>query len=144
MKQHHRRSGGWRQKQARSNGLAREARLTPVSMTIRVPFEDAWTSSPEVYTPPLAEFKSHVERWKRATIHASSLSKMTTHPSYRRLMGMGRDILPFLLRELSERPDHWLVALNAITGEDPAPAGSTFTKAVDAWLAWGRRKGYLE
>jgi hypothetical protein len=31
---------------------------------------------------------------------------------------MGRDILPFLFRELSERPDHWLVALSAITGEE--------------------------
>jgi hypothetical protein len=68
---------------------------------------------------------------------------MTAHPSYRRIMGMGREALPLLLRELSERPDHWLVALNAITGEDPAPEGGTFTEAVHAWLAWGAEKGYL-
>ena len=57
---------------------------------------------------------------------------------------MGREALPLILQELKERPDHWLVALNAITGEDPAPAEGTFNDAVDAWLAWGAEKGYLQ
>ena len=68
---------------------------------------------------------------------------MITHPAYRRITGMGREVLPLLFRELKERPDHWLVALNAITGEDPAPAESSFNEAVDAWLAWGAQKRYL-
>jgi hypothetical protein len=58
-------------------------------------------------------------------------------------MGMGHDVLPFLFKELSGRPDHWLVALNAITGEDPAPEGSTFNEAVASWLAWATERGYL-
>jgi hypothetical protein len=44
--------------------------------------------------------------------------------------------------ELRERRDHWLVALNAITGADPAPQVAGFDEAVDAWLAW-RENGYL-
>ncbi len=52
-------------------------------------------------------------------------------------------VLPFLFKELEERPDHWLVALNAITGTDPAPPGSTFEAAVEAWLRWGRQHGFL-
>jgi hypothetical protein len=56
---------------------------------------------------------------------------------------MGREGLPLLLEELSKQPDHWLVALNAITGIDPVPTGATFKEAVDAWLEWGRKKGYL-
>jgi len=56
---------------------------------------------------------------------------------------MGSSVLPFLFKELNQRPDHWLVALNAITGQDPAPIGSTFEEAVAAWLDWGRRHGYL-
>lgn len=90
------------------------------------------------------EFKAHVEKWHNETRHTSSLTKMIAHPSYRRIMGMGRDALPLILRELKERPDHWLVALNAITGEDPVPADSKFNEAVDAWLAWGVEKGYLQ
>ena len=56
---------------------------------------------------------------------------------------MGRGALPLLFKELEQRPDHWLVALNAITGQDPAPIDSTFDRAVAAWLDWGRKHGYL-
>ena len=58
-------------------------------------------------------------------------------------MGMGREGLSLLLRELSERPDHWFVALNAMTGVDPLSEGVTFGEGVKIWLAWGREKGYL-
>jgi hypothetical protein len=71
------------------------------------------------------------------------MKKLTGHRSYKRIVEMGRDVLPLLFRELNAHRDHWLVALNLITGEDPAPEGATFNEAVDAWLAWGREKGYL-
>ena len=90
------------------------------------------------------EFKALAEQWRKKTRHTSSLSKMIADSSYRRIMGMGRPVLPILFAELREHPDHWLVALNAITGQDPAPPGSTFSEAVDAWLAWGRAEGYLQ
>ena len=97
-------------------------------------------------TPPgmEIEFKALAEQWRKKTRHTSSLSKMIADSSYRRIMGMGRPVLPILFAELREHPDHWLVALNAITGQDPAPPGSTFSEAVDAWLAWGRAEGYLQ
>ena len=88
-------------------------------------------------------FREHATRWKRETQHCSSVTKMVMHPSYRRIMGMGPDALPFILRELREHPDHWFVALNAISGEDPAPPDSTFDQAVSAWVAWGMKNGYL-
>jgi hypothetical protein len=90
-----------------------------------------------------AHFKTIVERWNKDTRHTSSLTKMITHPSYARIIEIGPKVLPLLFKELNERPNHWLVALNAITREDPAPAGSTFAEAVQAWLAWGRDRGYL-
>lgn len=88
-------------------------------------------------------FKQHVETWRRDCKHTSSLTKMITHHSYLRIIGMGPAVLPFLFRELLRRPDHWLVALNSITGEDPAVPGSGFMEAVTAWLSWGERHGYL-
>lgn len=89
------------------------------------------------------EFNLHVQKWKTDTRHTSSVKIMISHPSYRRIMGMGKDGLPLLFQELSNQPDHWLVALNAMTGIDPVPAGATFTEAVSAWLDWGRKEGYL-
>ena len=91
-----------------------------------------------------AHFKTIVEKWNKDTRHTSSLTKMITHPTYARIIEIGPKVLPLLFRELNERPNHWLVALNAITREDPAPAGSTFGEAVQAWLAWGRDRGYLK
>jgi type I restriction enzyme M protein len=90
------------------------------------------------------EFKAHVEKWRKETQHTSSITKMISHPSYRRIMGMGRDALPLIFAELKERPDHWLVALSAITGEDPVPENSTFNEAAEAWLAWGEKKGFTQ
>lgn len=105
---------------------------------------EAWTPIPRPEATLRSEFNAHVEKWRRATLHTSSLERMLSHASYRRIMGMGREVLPFLLKELSERPDHWLVALNAISGEDPAPNGCSFDEAVKAWLTWGRQRGYLK
>lgn len=101
--------------------------------------------SPKLSSPssPLEfEFRKLVDKWRKDTQHTSSIKKMVEHPSYQRIIEMGHDVLPLLFRELNARRDHWLVALNAITAEDPAPEGATFDEAVDAWLAWGREKGY--
>ena len=87
-------------------------------------------------------FRQHAERWINETAHLSSVTRMISHSSYLRIIGFGRDGLPFILRELRARPDHWLVALNAITGEDPAPEGANFRDAVAAWIKWGEIRGY--
>jgi hypothetical protein len=94
-------------------------------------------------SPLELEFRKLVEQWRNDTQHTSSVKRMVQHPAYQRIIEMGSEALPLLLRELNAHQDHWLVALNIITGEDPAPEGATFTEAVDAWLAWGREKGYL-
>jgi len=60
-----------------------------------------------------SQFKALSDQWRRETLHTSSLTKMITHPSYLRIIGMGQSVLPLLFRELEVRPDHWLVALNA-------------------------------
>jgi type I restriction enzyme M protein len=94
--------------------------------------------------PPEQIFRAYAETWRRQTRHLSSVAKMVSHPSYEAIIGMGKTAIPFLLAELRDRPDHWLVALNRITLEDPAKPQSTFPQAVDAWLAWGRKKRYLQ
>jgi hypothetical protein len=94
--------------------------------------------------PDLASrFREYTETWRRQTQHLSSVAKMVSHHAYLAIIDMGHDAIPLLLIELRDRPDHWFVALNRITNEDPVPPGSTFGEAVEAWLAWGRKKGYL-
>ncbi len=56
---------------------------------------------------------------------------------------MGQPVLPLILQELERRPDHWFWALHAITGEDPARSTDDVDAATDAWLNWGRARGYV-
>jgi hypothetical protein len=84
-------------------------------------------------------------RWEEATGHLSSIQAMALDPNYQRIIGMGQAVVPFLLREMELRPNHWHWALNAITGEDPVPPdheGALDLVSQD-WLAWGRAQGYL-
>lgn len=88
-------------------------------------------------------FSALAEQWRADTVFLSSVEKMAMHPAYQRIIGLGPQALPLLLRELQGRPDHWFWALHAISGEDPAPADATFDQAVQAWLEWGRCQGYI-
>jgi hypothetical protein len=72
------------------------------------------------------------------------LHKIVLHPAYQRIIGMGEQVLPLIFKDLSARGGHWIWALSAITGEcDVAKSGDTFREAVQAWLKWGRKNGYL-
>ena len=88
-------------------------------------------------------FHELATQWNRETRYLSSVSKMVTHPAYQRIIGMGQTVIPFILKEMEQRGGHWLWALHAITGEDPAPPDANFRDAVQAWLQCGKRKGYI-
>ncbi len=88
-------------------------------------------------------FRQLAEQWRIETKHFSSLSKMAMHPAYQKIIGLGKPAVPLILAELQKRADHWLWALHSITGEDPAPPTATFREAVQAWVEWGKEKGYL-
>jgi len=88
-------------------------------------------------------FTALAERWKRETLHMASLTRTAMHPAYQQIIGMGEPAVPLILQELQENGGHWLWALHAITRQDPAPEGSDFDSAVQAWLNWGRRQGYI-
>ena len=56
----------------------------------------------------------------------------------------GPAVLPLLLRELQERPDHWFWALRAITGEDPVATEDRgkLDAMTAAWLRWAEKHAY--
>lgn len=90
-----------------------------------------------------AEFAGLVQRWRLETRHWSSMKRSVFHPAYQRIIGMGPAVLPLLLKELRDRPDHWFWALTSIAGEDPAAGTNTLDEAVAAWMEWGKRNGLL-
>lgn len=83
--------------------------------------------------------------WKQATMFVSSVTKMSAHPAYQQIIGMGEEAVPLLLKELARELDHWFWALQAITGVDPVPpsdAGDVERMAA-AWVQWGREQGHV-
>ena len=96
-------------------------------------------------TAPDEDFQALAERWRRETGMFSSVTKKVDHPAYQRIIAMGATAVPLILRELAHRPGHWFEALRAIVGESPVPADKKgdITKVREAWLEWGRGKGYI-
>jgi hypothetical protein len=89
------------------------------------------------------EFNELAAQWRKETGMVSMLHKKAMHPAYQRIIGMGKEALPFIFRDLKEHGGHWLWALCAITGEDAAKPEHNLKQAVKAWLDWGEEHGYL-
>jgi hypothetical protein len=89
-------------------------------------------------------FYQLVEQWKSETRGISSTEQMSVHPAYQQIIGMGRDVIPLLLRELENNSGRWFWALKSISREEPVtPEQRGKTKEmIAAWLNWGREKGY--
>jgi hypothetical protein len=82
--------------------------------------------------------------WEEETCVLSNPNLITGHWAFQEIIGMGPAVVPILLRDLEKEPKLWVWALPAITGENPvAPAdGGNIGKMSEAWVRWGREKGY--
>ena len=49
-------------------------------------------------------FVELAEHWRRETGPHSSVSKMVPHPAYLSIIGLGRPVVPLLLRALQQQP----------------------------------------
>jgi hypothetical protein len=82
--------------------------------------------------------------WRDQSRFMSSITDMAALPAYHEITAMGAQALPLILRELQRDPNHWFVALAAISGADPVPPQDRgdIEKMSQAWLRWGRDRGY--
>jgi hypothetical protein len=65
------------------------------------------------------EFKSLAEQLRLDTGMLSLVTQKSMRPAYQRIIGMGQPVVPLILRDLEQKPDHWFWALRAITGDNP-------------------------
>lgn len=69
------------------------------------------------------------------------------HPSYLAIIGLGKEALPFILKDLQRETNHWFTALRAISKVESSPVRSedagNLKKMREAWLKWGKDNGYL-
>ncbi|CAN5126465.1 hypothetical protein BH20ACI1_BH20ACI1_27790 [soil metagenome] len=91
------------------------------------------------------EFNVLAEQWYLETLHSSGYLDKVLHPAYQRIIGLGKDVIPLILRELQDAPTDWFWALRALTGEDPTTAAQSGkkTEMAKAWLKWGKENDYI-
>ena len=84
------------------------------------------------------------QTWRTEAAHRSFVTQMAMHPAYQRIIGLGPEVIPLILKELEREPAHWFWALYALTGEDPVPSKDRgkLDKMAQAWLKWGQEHGY--
>ena len=93
---------------------------------------------------PHLAFEALASEWKEQVGGSSFVAEKTSHPAYQKIIEMGQVVVPFLLRELEQKPTHWFEALKAITGANPVQPEQRgrIKQMAQAWLKWGREQGY--
>lgn len=90
------------------------------------------------------EFAGLVNEWRDDTRYGAHIAKKTSHPAYLRIIGLGYAVVPLLLEELRDRPDHWFVALRATANASPDSMATNPATARELWLHWGRTEGMID
>jgi hypothetical protein len=91
------------------------------------------------------QFSELADKWESETGFYSSPTKRFSHPAYKTIMDMGTIAVPMILNRMKRKPDDWFWALKHLAGDYDAAAGiDNFDGAVNAWLEWGRQRGYVE
>ena len=91
------------------------------------------------------KFREQAEKWQRETKHLSSPTQKIMHPSYQAVLGMGNEVVPFLLRDLAQNRGEWFWALSYLTQENPIKRedAGKMDKMIASWVSWGQERGLL-
>ena len=104
-------------------------------------------SESEAIQSDYLKFHQLVKSWHEEIGLSSSGSEIVSSPSYLSIIAMGKSALPLILQELrdhSDDPDHWFVALQTITGENPVPeeAYGDTVRMAQCWLTFADRNAW--
>lgn len=88
-------------------------------------------------------FNYHADAWEDAAF--LTMEEMFADEDYQRIIEMGPQVVPLILRRLQAQPRWWSPALIKLTGVDPTAGQARGRLAVErkAWLEWAEQQGYL-
>jgi hypothetical protein len=91
-----------------------------------------------------ANFKKFLhlkDEWSKDTKFVSATGELFSNKYYQKIIDMGPNATPWIIREMKKKPGHWFYALRKITGANPvvdAHAGNVKAMTQD-WLVWAKR-----
>ena len=96
-------------------------------------------------TDTQAKFERLASEWKHETAHLSSPDMIAEHRAYQEIIGMGKEAIPLILRDLEDSQAQWFWALRSIARESPVrpeDRGDVHAMTV-AWLDWGKDRRHI-
>ncbi len=92
-----------------------------------------------------AQLLGYFNLWMEETGPVSDASQIVSHPAYKRIVGMGREGIPIILRQLEREPSLLAWALFDITGIVPVTSSDygNLERITQGWLKWGRKNKYI-
>jgi hypothetical protein len=96
----------------------------------------------EMYKKQLGtKFDLYSGIWKTETMFSSSSSEITNNSAYRSIIGLGKDIIPFIIEDLKQSENHWFYALELLTGENPIKSEhrGIINLMKSDWLNWAKK-----
>jgi hypothetical protein len=99
--------------------------------------EEAVSRRPQVLQ---GVFSQLADEWNNDTQFQSSLATITSHPAYQKIVSLGDEVVPLILRDMAASHRPWFSALREITGIDPVHHSERGNVAamVNSWLRWAR------
>lgn len=78
------------------------------------------------------------EKWEDDTKYLSNITDICNHPAYQEIISLGKDVVPYIIIDLSETGHYWFWALQKITHEDPIPEEhyGYINKMTQDWIQW--------
>ena len=96
----------------------------------------------EMYKKQLSEkFDLYSGIWKTETMFSSNSSEITNNSAYRSIIGLGKDIIPFIIEDFKQSENHWFNALELLTGENPIKSEhrGIINLMKSDWLNWAEK-----
>jgi len=90
-------------------------------------------------------FRLYADKWYAETGRDSSISRMTSNVNYLKVIKLGPDVVPLILRELQSDPAPWFLALRVLTENFDVGSNhaGNFEKIAEDWISWGKDRGLI-
>lgn len=78
--------------------------------------------------------------------YKSSPDSIQKHPSYLKIIAMGKEAIPFLIEELDKNPTYWFRALGLVANSNPIKQENRgiVPAMINDWKLWALEHGYIQ
>jgi hypothetical protein len=118
-----------------------------IGKTVEITVDEEGKNGSEQPAGTKERFEKLAASWKGKTKYLSNVTTKILNADYQKIIGMGKDALPFILNDLADNgPNDWYWALTAITDVNPIKPemAGNMVAMTEAWLQWGTQAGYLK